>query len=545
MRRRRSPWPDRARALASAHGSRTHRPRLRRHRRSPRPRPGHRRVPGRRGRPRRALRALARSRSTRRSPTLGDARRRPWSPTTPTRRRPARLIAAARETLGPARRRPDQRRRAADGPGHRRHRRAVDARRSRRCSSARCGSPARSARRCGDGGSLAFVLSLERAGAARRPGDLQRPAARPGDGRQDPRRRARARAGSGSTGCCPGRVGTERVAELDAATGDAEAARRRRSRRSRCGATASRRSSAGPRRSCSRRPRRSCTGVDAPGRRRDAARALSLARRRVGAAVAPLVVGEVAEAEEREHAEEPPLQAVEEVRAVVELGQLGRLERLRPARGPRTASSTKPPYTSRSERRRRSRALEIARVDWSATAVLSPVRVGADPAGDRHLAGRRRGHVAGGRRRWLSVCQPAAVDQQGGAVGGDQRDDHVDARTRRRGCGSAPHGVVGVVGAGRRRPGATPRPRRPSRPGASTSATGAGCLVLVGARRPRCAPCGPRAGGTATRPATRSAQPSSHDDEREQQPAPAEQEPPRPHPVEASRGRRRGRARTA
>ena len=59
-------------------------------------------------------------------------------------------------------------------------------------------------------------------------------------------------------GLLPGRVGTERVAELDASTGDAEASKARRSRRSRWAATASRRSSAGPRRSCCRPPRRSC-----------------------------------------------------------------------------------------------------------------------------------------------------------------------------------------------------------------------------------------------------------------------------------------------
>ncbi len=58
-------------------------------------------------------------------------------------------------------------------------------------------------------------------------------------------------------GLLPGRVGTERVAELDDSTGDAEAAKAKASRRSRWVATASRRSSAGRRRSCSRPRRRS------------------------------------------------------------------------------------------------------------------------------------------------------------------------------------------------------------------------------------------------------------------------------------------------
>ena len=58
-------------------------------------------------------------------------------------------------------------------------------------------------------------------------------------------------------GLMPGRVGTERVAELDDSTGDPEAAKAKASRRSRWVATASRRSSAGRRRSCSRPRRRS------------------------------------------------------------------------------------------------------------------------------------------------------------------------------------------------------------------------------------------------------------------------------------------------
>ena len=182
---------------------------------------------------------------------------RPWasSPTTPTRDTPARLLAAADEHVGPARRRADQRRRSAEGPGHDDHRRAVDAPRSSRSSSAPYGSRARSARRCG--GRLARPRAVvQRARAAARDGDLQRAAARPGDGRQDARRRARARAASGSTGCCPGRIATDRVAELDASTGDAEAAAAGgRGEHPAAALRRARRSSARWRRSCCR-PRR-------------------------------------------------------------------------------------------------------------------------------------------------------------------------------------------------------------------------------------------------------------------------------------------------
>ena len=127
----------------------------------------------------------------RRRRRAGRRARRAWSPTTPTRRRPARLMAAARETLGPRRRRPDLGRRPADRPGHRRHRRAVD--RGVRVGLPRC-RPARPrdrARQLADGGSLALVLSTQRAQPAAQPGHLQRPAARAGDGGQDARRRAR------------------------------------------------------------------------------------------------------------------------------------------------------------------------------------------------------------------------------------------------------------------------------------------------------------------------------------------------------------------
>ena len=58
-------------------------------------------------------------------------------------------------------------------------------------------------------------------------------------------------------GLLPGRIATDRVAELDASTGDAEQPAVPPRPPSRCGATGSRRSSVRWRRSCSRRPRHS------------------------------------------------------------------------------------------------------------------------------------------------------------------------------------------------------------------------------------------------------------------------------------------------
>ena len=65
-------------------------------------------------------------------------------------------------------------------------------------------------------------------------------------------------------GLLPGRVGTERVAELDALADDPAAAKARAAERSRCDATASRQSSAVPRRSCSAPPRRSSPAPCSP-----------------------------------------------------------------------------------------------------------------------------------------------------------------------------------------------------------------------------------------------------------------------------------------
>ena len=63
--------------------------------------------------------------------------------------------------------------------------------------------------------------------ADRRPGDLQRPATGSGDGRQEPRRRARPARASGSTGCCPGGSTPTGCAGSTSRPGDAEAARER------------------------------------------------------------------------------------------------------------------------------------------------------------------------------------------------------------------------------------------------------------------------------------------------------------------------------
>ena len=142
-------------------------------------------------------------------------------------RRPgdARPAAACRaRALGTRRRRADQRRRTADGTGHRRDRRSSGRRRSTRCSSARCGCAAR------------WPRLSSRAGRSR--WCCRRACGRPSPAWPSPTGCARAwrwrrrpwptssgRSGSGSTASCPGRIGTDRVAELDEATGDPEAAK--------------------------------------------------------------------------------------------------------------------------------------------------------------------------------------------------------------------------------------------------------------------------------------------------------------------------------
>ena len=235
-------------------------------------------------------------------------------------------------------------------------------------------------------------------------------------------------AGCGSTGCCPGRVATDRVAELDALSGDAgRGAGRRRGD-----------DPAGPlRRAGGVRPGRGLPAVaggvvrhrrHAAGRRRDAPLALSAVRIRPGgrlpsraahrsATAARLVAHQVAEAEERQRAEEPPLQAVEEVRAVAEVGQLGGRQRLRRRSGARTRASTKPCQDARWSMRR----ADLGAADRPGRAVVDLGRCrrrrrrGPSPSTSTSPAG-GAGTSSGVVPRVVGR-EPAAVDQQAGAVG--------------------------------------------------------------------------------------------------------------------------------
>ncbi len=157
----------------------------------------------------------ARAGARRRRRDRGRRQRRPGDPRAADRRGP--------RHLGPARRRADQRRRPAEGPVTG----ITDEQWTTAFESVFLGA-VRLGREIGAGAAARRLARLravvERPRAARRHGHLQRPAPGPGDGRQDPRRRARP-AGVRVNGLLPGRVGTERVAELDAAGGDADAAR--------------------------------------------------------------------------------------------------------------------------------------------------------------------------------------------------------------------------------------------------------------------------------------------------------------------------------
>ena len=278
-------------------------PRLRRHRRRPRPRPGHRRrawsprAPGSSspGATEESLDAAVAE--------LGDARgrgrrrqRRPGHPGPADRRGPGRV--------GAARRCADQRRRPAGRAGHRRSPtssgptafESVFLGAVRLCREI---GPALPARR------VARARALVRACAAplRRPGDLQRAAARAGDGRQDRSPTSSARAGSGSTGCCP--AGSA-PSGSPSSTPPPATPRRPEQRRSRTIPLRPLRRAGGV------RPGRGLPALagrvvrhrrHGAGRRRDAARGLTV----VGAAApraarrpAPLVAGEVAEAEDRQ-----------------------------------------------------------------------------------------------------------------------------------------------------------------------------------------------------------------------------------------------------
>ena len=139
-------------------------------------------------------------------------------------RDPGRLIAAAARAVGPARRRPGQRRRPADGLGGRDDRRAVD-------SGVRVGVPRRGAP--GPRGRPALPATAARSPSCSPPACARRSPAWPSPTACAPAwpwwprpwPTSSARAASASTGCCPGRVATERVRRTGRAPGDPEAAR--------------------------------------------------------------------------------------------------------------------------------------------------------------------------------------------------------------------------------------------------------------------------------------------------------------------------------
>ena len=133
--------------------------------------------------------------------TLGDSavrggrrQRRPGHPGPPDRRRP--------RALGPPRRRADQRRRTADGPGHRHHRRAVDRR-------LRVGLPRRGTAVPGDRAGAAATAARWRwcsppACGPRWPTWRSPTGCGPGwPWSPRPSPTSSARAASGSTACCP------------------------------------------------------------------------------------------------------------------------------------------------------------------------------------------------------------------------------------------------------------------------------------------------------------------------------------------------------
>ncbi len=223
------------------------------------------------------------------------------------------------------------------------------------------------------------------------------------------------------------------------------------------------------------------------------------------------------------------------MRPVVELGQLDRLEAGRPAGRPRSSSSTKPPYTSLVEGRP-----DLLAGDRRGSSGRRPRccrrwrRRGPSPSTVTSPAG-GGGHVGRGSAPWLSAAIQPRSTSSDGAVGGHQRDDHVDAGGAVAGAVADDHGVVGVVRAGGGRPGRHSSSSSTARPGASTSATGAGGAVLVG---PDHGVAGLAVGQAVELPL---AQPpggvaEQRHDEREQHPPPAEQEPQRTHASRLSGG---------
>ncbi len=143
-----------------------------------------------------------------------------------------------------------------------------------------------------------------------------------------------------------------------------------------------------------------------------------------------LVVGEPGVAEQCQEAEQEPLQAVEQVRSETGL-RLVRSGQRTAGRGRCLLQRLHEPAAQRAvhhvgQRGRRHGADGAVdrrgRLAWCVTVL-------AQPAGHRHRARRRGGHVGevGGAGRRL---EEAAVDEHQAAVIEAQRDDHVDAAQR-------------------------------------------------------------------------------------------------------------------
>ncbi len=130
----------------------------------------------------------------------------------------------------------------------------------------------------------------------------------------------------------------------------------------------------------------------------------------------PLVEREVDEAADRQQREEPPLEPVEEVRAVAEVGKLDREQ------GRRGLGVLRRQVDEAAEERAVECLADRLAGDGAGGLVGDLRRValgvGTHPAGDRHLVRVEGSGTSSGSRRVLSAEQPAAVDQQRGAVGG-------------------------------------------------------------------------------------------------------------------------------
>ena len=144
--------------------------------------------------------------------------------------------------------------------------------------------------------------------------------------------------------------------------------------------------------------------------------------------------------------------------------------------GPRSASSTKPPYDLAAERRTDPRAGDGA-VERSATSAESPVAsTRTQPVTVTCRPGERVRRRAGAAvRRW-----PASRGRRGGRSGGGlERHDDVDARRPLPRAVADDDGLVGEVRAARRDQPPLVAPGRPPGRGASTSATAAGAAASL------------------------------------------------------------------